>query len=389
MSGVSGVRLRFFVLFCVFLSLLMVAPAVWPVDALANPAQAQQGTTYRYNGDGIYPWRQSKKAAPPAAEAVQPEDVAAEEPAGEEAGSLEKEAAAMQEEAGEEKICRYQSLAMVLGRAEPLRHAQPAEAAHLFGPLAGDKFYISIVIDDVGVDYKRSARAIDLPAAVTLAFLPYARHLQEQVQKAAQNGHELMVHLPMEPLRMTANPGPDFLGLEHDTAELKRRIARNLDAFAGYKGVNNHMGSAFTRHAEGLDVLMRDLKRRGVYFLDSKTAPDSVAEEVARKHGVPTTQRDVFLDHFETAEQVRAALEKTERIARQGGYAVAIGHPKDITLSALESWLPTVAAKNIEIIPMSEMIRKRQDARHKNYSAVQTQPAVIPAAAAPAAAARD
>lgn len=188
---------------------------------------------------------------------------------------------------------------------------------------------------------------------------------------------------------MTANPGPDFLGLEHDTAELKRRIARNLDAFAGYKGVNNHMGSAFTRHAEGLDVLMRDLKRRGVYFLDSKTAPDSVAEEVARKHGVPTTQRDVFLDHFETAEQVRAALEKTERIARQGGYAVAIGHPKDITLSALESWLPTVAAKNIEIIPMSEMIRKRQDARHKNYSAVQTQPAVIPAAAAPAAAARD
>jgi len=230
------------------------------------------------------------------------------------------------------------------------------------------KAYISVVIDDVGLDYKRSARTIALPANVTLAFLPYAANIQAQTAQAAAKGHELMVHLPMEPSRMSADPGPDYLGVAHTAEELEKRIARNLDAFSGYKGVNNHMGSAFTKHAPGLEVLMRALKKRGVYFLDSKTAPDSIAEDVARAKGIPATHRDVFIDHFEKAEQVLAALEKTERIARHTGYAVAIGHPKDVTLDALEAWLPTLAAKGIELIPLSEMIEKR-DAARKSYSA--------------------
>jgi len=259
--------------------------------------------------------------------------------------------------------------------------ATPPDASGPFGPNGGSggmmrKVYISIVIDDVGLDQKRSARAIGLPAGVTLAFLPYAGNIQTQAAQAAAKGHELMVHLPMEPSRMTADPGPDYLGVEHTAAELEKRIARNLDAFGGYKGVNNHMGSAFTQHRAGLEVLMGALKKRDIYFLDSKTAPDSIAEDMARAKGIPVTHRDVFIDHFETAEQVRAALEKTERIARITGYAVAIGHPKDVTLEALEAWLPTLPAKGIELIPVSEMIEKRHAAQ-KAYSAAVAKPAGV------------
>jgi polysaccharide deacetylase 2 family uncharacterized protein YibQ len=104
-----------------------------------------------------------------------------------------------------------------------------------------------------------------------------------------------------------------------------------------------------------------------VYFLDSKTAPDSIAEKRARAKGIPATHRDVFIDHYETAEQVRAALLKTERVARSNGYAIAIGHPKDVTMAGLEEWLPTLADKGIELIPMSQMIKKR-NAAHKAYN---------------------
>lgn len=246
----------------------------------------------------------------------------------------------------------------------------PADAAvHPFGGMPSlRKAYIAVVIDDVGLDQRRSARAMDLPAGVTLAFLPYAGNIQAQTAQAAAKGHELMVHLPMEPSRMTADPGPDYLGVSHTAEELEKRINRNLDAFSGYKGVNNHMGSAFTQHADGLAVLMRALKKRGVYFLDSKTAQGSIAEDMARAKGIPATHRDVFIDHFEDAARVWAALEKTERIARASGYAVAIGHPKDVTLDALERWLPTLAEKNIELIPMGELIKKRHAAA-KPYSA--------------------
>ncbi|MDP2207131.1 MAG: divergent polysaccharide deacetylase family protein [Alphaproteobacteria bacterium] len=273
----------------------------------------------------------------------------------------------------EDTICSGDGPAAAVDSGVQNVMATPPDASGPFG--AGmRKVYISVVIDDVGLDQKRSARTIALPANVTLAFLPYAGNIQAQAAQAAAKGHELMVHLPMEPSRMSADPGPDYLGVAHTAEELEKRIARNLDAFSGYKGVNNHMGSAFTKHAPGLDVLMRALKKRGVYFLDSKTAPDSIAEDMARAKGIPVTHRDVFIDHFETAEQVRAALEKTERIARITGYAVAIGHPKDVTLDALELWLPTLAAKGIELIPLSEMIEKRH-AAHKSYSAAAVKPA--------------
>ncbi|HEX2751643.1 MAG TPA: divergent polysaccharide deacetylase family protein, partial [Alphaproteobacteria bacterium] len=150
--------------------------------------------------------------------------------------------------------------------------------------------------------------------------------------------------------------------------ELEKRIAANLDAFSGYAGVNNHMGSAFTSHAPGMKIFMQALKKRNVFFLDSKTASESVAESAAREAGIRTTHRDIFLDHYEDTAHVLAALEQVERVARKHGSAVAIGHPKDVTLDALMQWLPTLEAKGFDLIPMSAMIERRQK-RDASYTA--------------------
>jgi len=242
-------------------------------------------------------------------------------------------------------------------------------------PKSGKRPAIAIVIDDVGLDTKRSLRTLDLPPAVTLAFLPYSPPVAMQARSAAAKGHELMVHLPMEPQGMRANPGPNYLGVDHTAEELRKRIAANLDAFDGYAGVNNHMGSAFTSYAPGMKIFMHELKKRNVFFLDSKTAPESVAEGAAIEAGIHTTHRDVFLDHYEDVDHVLASLEQVERVARKAGSAVAIGHPKDVTLDALMQWLPTLEEKGFDLIPMSAMIERRQK-RDAPYTAVRAEPDV-------------
>ncbi len=361
-------------LFCLFVVLagLFSAPAILrameehqeaaeqsaPVETVEKPSRTR--AIYEFNGDGLRAAPRMKLAPLRTLD----EPAVAEDPALTEKTCLADTAAQAADNSVQAGMTIPQDASGPFGQAHMNRKA--LIPSNLPSDLPSDlppKSYVAIVIDDVGVDYKRSARAINLPSEVTLAFLPYAKRVKEQAESAEAKGHELMVHLPMEPLRMSVNPGDNYLAVTHSNEELEKRIARNLDAFGGYKGVNNHMGSAFTRHAPGLDVLMTALKERGVYFLDSKTAPDSVAENVARQKGVPATHRDVFLDHFETSEKVNAALQQVERVARSGGYAVAIGHPKDVTLGALEAWLPTLAAKNIEVIPMSEMVEKRQLAR--------------------------
>jgi polysaccharide deacetylase 2 family uncharacterized protein YibQ len=233
-------------------------------------------------------------------------------------------------------------------------------------PRPSEKHVIAIVIDDVGVDAKQSARTIrNLPPEVTLAFLPYARHVRAQVETAKSLGHEIIVHLPMEPESARADPGPHFLGTDLSLGEIRRRTRINLAAFGGYVGVNNHMGSRFTTDRARLAVVMDELRDRGgVMFLDSKTNPKSVAEDVAREYGLRTAGRDVFIDHVETPQAVWAALLKAEKIALKTGSAIAIGHPKAVTLDALESWIPSLNAKGIRLVTLTRVTAIR-DAKKK------------------------
>ena len=144
--------------------------------------------------------------------------------------------------------------------------------------------------------------------------------------------------------------------------ELLRRLHWNLDRFDGYVGVNNHMGSRFTRDRHGMELVMNELKTRGLLFLDSKTIPDSVGEKLAHEMGVPTAARQVFLDNDQNAEEVEQRLAETERVARMDGFAVAIGHPHDGTLEALQAWLPRMQADGIVLVPLSAIVRHQMTA---------------------------
>jgi polysaccharide deacetylase 2 family uncharacterized protein YibQ len=227
-------------------------------------------------------------------------------------------------------------------------------------PLKADqKPMIAIVIDDMGVDLKRSVRALDLPSSVTMSYLPYSLKIADQVKSAKGKGHEVILHMPMQAENPKEDPGPDHLSVDMSPEQLEKNIAAALSAFQGYDGVNNHMGSRFTAYKPGLDVFMDDLAKRNVFFLDSRTAPQTIAEKVAREHHLPATHRDVFLDHEETDEFAAAALAHTEEFARRTGSVIAIGHPKDVTLAALKKWLPTLEARGFEVVPLSEVVKYR------------------------------
>ena len=217
---------------------------------------------------------------------------------------------------------------------------------------------VSIVIDDVGLDRPRSRRAWELPGPLTMSFLPYSKDLREQIRAARTHGKEIMLHLPMEPTGR-ADPGPGALLVSMSDNDIGRRTAAALDAMEGYVGVNNHMGSRFTAFKPGMQTALQQIRARGLLFLDSRTTAQTVGEQIALEVGVPTLPRNVFLDDEETLASVRRKLVETEEVARRQGYAVAIGHPHDVTLQALAEWLPTLQAKGLALAPITAILRKR------------------------------
>ena len=86
-------------------------------------------------------------------------------------------------------------------------------------------------------DLKRTSRIADLPAPLTLSYLSYARHLDTQTKKAHDLGHELMVHMPMEPNSKRFDPGPNALMINMNKDELGNNIDKMLASFTGYVGV--------------------------------------------------------------------------------------------------------------------------------------------------------
>jgi len=217
---------------------------------------------------------------------------------------------------------------------------------------------IAIVIDDVGLDRPRSKRAWELPGPLTLSFLPYARDLREQAKAARARGHELMLHLPMEPNGRN-DPGPNALLVSLSDNELRQRTNAALDSFDGFAGVNNHMGSRFTAFRPGMETVLRQLKGRGLMFLDSRTTPQSVGDQLAHEMGVPSIVRHVFLDDDESLDAVRRKLAEAEALARRQGFVVVIGHPHEATLVALGEWLPGVQSKGLALAPATAVLRKR------------------------------
>ena len=224
----------------------------------------------------------------------------------------------------------------------------------------GEGPMIALVIDDLGLNRPKTWQTIELPAPLTLAFLTYATGLPEMTAMARARGHELIVHVPMEPIDPGKNPGTNALATRETMERVIKRLDWGLSRFEGYVGINNHMGSRFTAWTAGMEVVMREMRRRGLLFLDSLTTYQSVGGTLAERHDVPYALRDIFLDNEAgDATAIRRQLEKLESVALEKGYAVGIGHPYTETLRVLSEWMPRVKQRGIRLVPISAVVRHR------------------------------
>ena len=57
----------------------------------------------------------------------------------------------------------------------------------------------AIVIDDMGHDLEAAHKLLALDYPLTFSVLPYCDYTQITAEEAHRGGHEVMLHLPMEP----------------------------------------------------------------------------------------------------------------------------------------------------------------------------------------------
>ncbi|MFW5727326.1 MAG: divergent polysaccharide deacetylase family protein [Spirochaetia bacterium] len=210
-----------------------------------------------------------------------------------------------------------------------------------------------LVIDDVGYNLQQLQTYLQLPIPMTFALLPgleYSRPAQEII---AKHGAEMILHQPIEPVG-DQDPGPGALYVGMQPEELRRVVHRNLEQLPQVVGVNNHMGSRGTADPQLMEALFSVLKGRDLFFLDSRTTAETVAARVARKTGLPFSERNVFLDNIEDQLEIEKALAAALEISRAQGYAVMIGHVWSRELaSTLALWYAEIEEQGYQFARLS------------------------------------
>lgn len=219
---------------------------------------------------------------------------------------------------------------------------------------------VVIIIDDMGDNLVRGRAALELPGPITYAILPHSPFGPRLSRAAAERGKDVILHAPMEnthdrPL------GPGALTQELSQPEFVQVLRGNLDSVPHVQGLNNHMGSLLTTLRPQMDWVMDEAQRRKLFFVDSGTTSDSVAWRAARAAGIPYLRRDIFLDHEQTPAFVHQQFQKTLRIAKERGWAVAIGHPYPVTVDYLAGALPLMDEMGIRLVSASALLMEQAE----------------------------
>lgn len=216
---------------------------------------------------------------------------------------------------------------------------------------------IAIVIDDMGCDLSPVYEILSIDIPITLSILPSRPFSMEAAEKAREKGREIILHLPMEPRGYPEkNPGEGCLYVTMSDEEIEKQLEEDIAAVPSISGVNNHMGSRFMEDENRVETVLKQLKKKELFFLDSLTTKNSKGRKIAEKIGMKYIVRDVFIDNNRDFRDTRERLLDIIRKKDRWNTLVLIGHPHTSTIEAIRETVPLFRAEGIEVVTLSDLI---------------------------------
>lgn len=221
---------------------------------------------------------------------------------------------------------------------------------------------LAIIIDDIGNDLTPVRELLKINADITFAVMPLCSHSREAAETLHNARREVLLHLPMEPASYPREkPGNGALFTDMNEQELLFQLEKSMASVPHITGVNNHMGSKFMEDEEKLRIVFEKLKKKNLFFVDSRTTPNSKALSVAEKTGLPLVSRKIFLDNSRDYKAIYKILNEIAQDSANGNLSpvIIIGHPYPETIRAIKDATRILQMKGVAIVPVSRLIKNK------------------------------
>ncbi|WP_246943934.1 divergent polysaccharide deacetylase family protein [Bacillus pinisoli] len=223
---------------------------------------------------------------------------------------------------------------------------------------------VAIIIDDFGNKMKGSEEILALPIPLTIAVMPFLETSKSDAEWAHRLGHDVIIHLPMEPVKGKRHwLGPGAITTDLSSEEIRKRVNDAIKDVPYAIGINNHMGSKVTADKRVMTVILEECREHGLIYIDSKTTPKSVVASLAQEIGVPYLENELFFDDVYTTQHI---INQTKRLIKrlQGSddEIVAIGHvgpPGEKTAGVIKEFIPVIQT-NAKFVKAATLIDERQ-----------------------------
>jgi len=225
---------------------------------------------------------------------------------------------------------------------------------------------VAIIVDDIGYDLNAARALMKIDASLTFAILPFQNHSREAAEMFHKAKREILLHLPMEPVSYPQEkPGEGALFTDMNNEELLFQLKKNISAVPYVAGVSNHMGSKFMIDEQKLYLVFKELKKGNMFFVDSRTSPDTKATLIAKKTDLNIAERKVFIDNNRNYNEIYNNLISVAK-NNDDSPIIIIGHPYPETIRALKDAVKVMRAKGISIVPASRIIKEARNSQKKS-----------------------
>lgn len=216
---------------------------------------------------------------------------------------------------------------------------------------------VAIVMDDFGYNMNDLEELFAAKSSITFSILPNLPYSRRLAELAGSKGYEVILHLPLEANDKSAPREAGTIKTGMDEKEVIAILEKNIENITGLRGVSNHQGSKATENKALMTIILKDLKKRNLFFFDSLVTQKSICRDVAAALGVPYAKRDMFLDNANSADYIEKQALALRKFAFKNGRAIAICHDRKNTIAVLSKMMPELAADGIVFVRLSDMVK--------------------------------
>lgn len=219
---------------------------------------------------------------------------------------------------------------------------------------------VAMIVSDLGLSQTTTQDVIaELPPEVTLAFAPYGGSLDRWSEKARQEGHELLLQIPLEPFDYPDNdPGPETLLTGNTAGKNLGNLHALMGRIVSYVGLVNYMGGKFTSDEAAFDPFLAEVAKRGLMYVEDGVSGRSLAAKLATKDHTPFVKADVAIGPEDGPDDLAGRFAQLEQVARSRGTAIGMVGARPATVAAIASWVKGLDSRGIVLVPITAMLAK-------------------------------